>query len=380
MLTEDDLRAMIDNERVMEHRSRALSPDHPVIRGTAQNPDVYFQARETVNPFYAKAPDIMQSAMDRFTKLTGRQYKLYEYHGAPDARRVIVLMGSGAETAHETVDYLNKRGERVGVLKVRLFRPFDPRRFVQALPPTVRAIAVMDRTKEPGSAGEPLYLDALGAIHEGMTAGWGYMRAFPLVLGGRYGLASKEFTPAMVKAVFDNLDQPQPRNHFTVGINDDVSDTSLEVDPDFVIEPDNVFRALFYGLGSDGTVGANRNSIKIIGEETGNYAQGYFVLDSKKSGAMTVSHLRFGPDPIRSTYLVQRPNFVACHQPIFLERYDMLKDIVQGGVFLLNTPYWANEVWEHLPPRFQHQISDKKLKFYVIDAYRWRARAAYRGR
>ncbi|HET9495456.1 MAG TPA: pyruvate:ferredoxin (flavodoxin) oxidoreductase, partial [Chloroflexia bacterium] len=260
LLTDDDLRAMIDEDRVMEHRARGLTPDNPVIRGTAQNPDVYFQARETVNSFYDSAPRAVQEAMDRFTKLTGRRYRLYEYHGAPDARRVIVLMGSGAEAVHETVDYLNKQGERVGVLKVRLYRPFDARSFVEALPPTVRSIAVLDRTKEPGSTGEPLYLDALGAIHEGMGSGWGYMRAFPTVVGGRYGLSSKEFTPAMIKSVYDNLALPQPKNHFTVGINDDVTHTSLDFDPNFVIEPPNVFRGVFYGLGSDGTVGANRNS------------------------------------------------------------------------------------------------------------------------
>lgn len=370
LLTDDDLRAMIDEDAVMAHRARGLSPDNPVIRGTAQNPDVYFQARETVNPFYANGPKAVQDAMDRFTKLTGRQYKLYEYHGAPDARRVIVIMGSGAEAVHETVDYLNKQGERVGVLKVRLYRPFDARSFVEALPPTVRSIAVLDRTKEPGSTGEPLYLDALGAIHEGMSAGWGYMRAFPVVVGGRYGLSSKEFTPAMTKAAYDNLSLAQPKNHFTLGIVDDVSGTSLDYDPNFVIEPANVFRGVFYGLGSDGTVGANKSSIKIIGEGTRNYAQGYFVYDSKKSGAMTVSHLRFGPEPIRSTYLVQRPNFVACHQPVFLERYNMLDNIVPGGVFLLNTPYGPNEVWDHLPGKVQQVIFEKNLQFYVIDAYK----------
>jgi pyruvate-ferredoxin/flavodoxin oxidoreductase len=370
LLTDDDLRSMINDEWVNAIRARALSPDHPVLRGTAQNPDTFFQSRETANPFYLTCPEVVQEQMDRFAELTGRQYKLYEYYGAPDARRVIVIMGSGAEAVHETVDYLNKQGERVGVLKARLFRPFDARLFVEALPPTVRSIAVLDRTKEPGSAGEPLYLETLGAIHEGMTSSWGVIRALPLIIGGRYGLSSKEFTPSMVKAVYDNLNLSQPKNHFTVGINDDVTGTSLDYDPDFVIEPDSVFRGLFYGLGSDGTVGANKNSIKIIGEETDNYAQGYFVYDSKKSGAMTVSHLRFGPEPIHSTYLIQRPDFVACHQPIFVDRYDMLKNIRPGGVFLLNTPYWAKEVWEHLPPRMQHQISDKKLDFYVIDAYK----------
>ncbi len=373
LLNESDLQAMINDERVMEHRARALSPDHPVIRGTAQNPDVYFQARETVNSYYLNCPDVVQDAMDRFTTLTGRQYKLYEYHGAADAQRVIVVMGSGAEAAHETVDYLNSQDERVGVLKVRLYRPFDGQRFVDALPPTVRAMAVMDRTKEPGSLGEPLYLDCLGAIHERLSKSseaqsHRHLASYPVIVGGRFGLSSKEFTPAMIKAVFDNLAEPHPRNHFTVGINDDVTHTSLEYDPDFVIEPDNVIRGLFYGLGSDGTVGANKSSIKIIGEETDNYAQGYFVYDSKKSGAMTVSHLRFGPDPIRSAYLIQRPNFVACHQPVFLDRYDMLKDITSGGVFLVNTHHPPNEVWEHLPPTVQRQIIEKGLNFFVIDA------------
>jgi pyruvate-ferredoxin/flavodoxin oxidoreductase len=381
LLDDGDLRAMIDEERVIAHRVRALSPDNPVIRGTAQNPDTYFQGRETVNSYYLKCSDAVQNAMDKFATLTGRQYKLYEYHGAPDARRVIVIMGSGAEAVHETVDYLNEHGESVGVLKVRLYRPFDAKQFAQALPPTVQVVAVMDRCKEPGSLGEPLYLDSLGALFEcGITtasvasdtseASRIPHSAFriPMVVGGRYGLSSKEFTPAMVKAIFDNLTLPQPKNHFTVGINDDVTHTSLDYDPDFVTEADNVFRGVFYGLGSDGTVGANKSSIKIIGEETDNYAQGYFVYDSKKSGAMTVSHLRFGPDPIHSTYLIQRPNFVACHQPVFLDRYDMLKNITPGGVFLLNTYYWPNEVWGHLPPQVQRQIVEKELSFYVIDA------------
>ncbi|MEO8285206.1 MAG: pyruvate:ferredoxin (flavodoxin) oxidoreductase [Chloroflexota bacterium] len=370
LLDESDLRAMINEERVMEHRARGLTPDHPVLRGTAQNPDVYFQARETVNQFYLDCPTAVQNAMDRFAELTGRQYKLYEYYGAPDAKRVIVIMGSGAEAVHETVDYLNRQGERVGVLKVRLYRPFDARRFVESLPQTVRALAVLDRTKEPGSHAEPLYLDSLAAVHESLSDNWGHLPAYPVVVGGRYGLSSKEFTPAMVKAVFDNLEESKPKNHFTVGINDDVTYTSLEIDQDFVIEPDNVFRGLFYGLGSDGTVGANKSSIKIIGEETDNYAQGYFVYDSKKSGAMTVSHLRFGPEPIRSSYLIQRPNFVACHQPVFLDRYDMLKDIMPGGVFLLNTHYSASEVWGHLPPNVQRQMIEKNVDFYVIDAHK----------
>lgn len=369
LLSDDDLRAMLDDRLIFEHRARALSPDNPFIRGTAQNPDVYFQARETVNPYYLECPAIVQSVMDDFARLTGRQYHLFEYYGAPDAERVIVLMGSGAETAHETVDYLTARGEKVGVLKVRLYRPFDNQRFVEALPATTKAIAVLDRTKEPGSGGEPMYLDCVNALVEGQTNGWGQFQNMPKVVGGRYGLSSKEFTPAMVKAVFDNLAEATPKNHFTVGINDDVTHTSLPYDPDFSTEPDNVVRALFYGLGSDGTVGANKNSIKIIGENTDNYAQGYFVYDSKKSGAMTVSHLRFGPEPIRSSYLLTRANFVACHQPIFLEQFAMLDLIEHGGTFLLNTPYDPETVWDQLPRPVQQRIIDKQLKFYVIDGY-----------
>ncbi len=353
VLAEDDLRAMIDDNLVLAHRARALSPDRPVLRGTAQNPDVYFQARETVNPFYAKCPDIVQAQMDKFAKIVGRQYRLYEYHGAPDAEHVIVMMGSGCEAAHETVDFLKGK---VGLLKVRLYRPFDMPRFVAALPASVKQITVLDRTKEPGSAGEPLYQDVVTALAE---AGKSIK-----VLGGRYGLSSKEFTPAMVKAVFEN----KTKNHFTVGIHDDVTHTSLAFDEKFSTEPAQVVRAVFYGLGSDGTVGANKNSIKIIGENTDNYAQGYFVYDSKKSGSMTVSHLRFGPQPIRSTYLVSQANFVACHQPIFLERYDVLKEAIPGGVFLLNSAYSAAEVWQHLPRATQRQLIEKKLKFYTIDA------------
>lgn len=365
LLSDDDLRAMIDDELIFAHHNRALSPENPFIRGTAQNPDVYFQARETVNPFYASCPDIVQGAMDKFAEITGRQYHLYEYHGAPDATRVIVLMGSGVETVHEVVNTLNARGESVGVLKVRLYRPLDMARFARALPESVKKIAVLDRTKEPGSAGEPLYVDTITALHEAWEGD-----TLPTVVGGRYGLSSKEFTPAMVKAVFDNLDQAKPKNHFTVGINDDVSHTSLEVDESFSIEPDNVVRAVFYGLGSDGTVGANKNSIKIIGENTPNYAQGYFVYDSKKSGSMTVSHLRFGPNPIRAPYLITEANFVACHQPTFLDRFDMLREAVPGGVFLLNSVYGPDEIWDHLPRAMQEQIIGKKLRLFVIDAYK----------
>ena len=360
LLTDETLRAMIDDELVFAHRARALSPDHPVLRGTAQNPDVYFQARETVNPFYTACSGIVQDEMDRFAALTGRQYKLFEYYGAPDATRVVVLMGSGAEAMQETVDYLLAQGEKVGALKVRLYRPFDVERFAAALPATVQQIAVLDRTKEPGSAGEPLYVDVLTALHETGRANLG-------VVGGRYGLSSKEFTPSMCKAVFDNLAQAKPKNHFTVGINDDLSGTSLTYDPTFSIEPDSVTRALFYGLGSDGTVGANKNSIKIIGEDTDNYAQGYFVYDSKKSGSITISHLRFGPQPIHSTYLITQANFVACHQANLMERYDVLRDAVPGGVFLLNTPYGPQEIWNHLPKPVQEEIISKKLRFFVID-------------
>jgi pyruvate-ferredoxin/flavodoxin oxidoreductase len=370
LLDEDEMRAMIDLDLVLAHRRRALSPDRPALRGAAQNSDVYFQARESVNPFYAACPEITQRAMDKFARLAGRQYRLFEYHGAPDAERVIALMGSGAETAHETVDYLAARGEKVGVLKVRLYRPFDPQRFVAALPATTKAVAVLDRVKEPGSAGEPLYLDCVNALHEAIDNGWGELKAMPAVIGGRYGLSSKEFTPAMVRAIFDELSSAWPKNHFTIGIDDDLTRTSLAYDPEFSTEPENVIRALFYGLGADGTVGANKNSIKIIGEKTGNYAQGYFVYDSKKSGAVTVSHLRFGPQPIRSTYLVTRANFIACHQPGFLERYDMLAALAPGGTFLLNTPYEPEEVWGRLPRSAQEQILGKRLRFFVIDGAR----------
>ena len=351
---------MIDEERVIEHRARALSPDHPVIRGTAQNPDVYFQARETVNPFYAACPDIVQRTMDRFAELTGRRYGLFEYHGATDAERVIVLMGSGCEAVHETVDFLNAQNEKVGVLKVRLYRPFDAQAFVKMLPANVRRIAVLDRTKEPGAGGEPLYLDCVNALHE---QGRGDLQ----VVGGRYGLSSKEFTPAMIKAVFENLAQPSPKNHFTVGIEDDLSHTSLDVDPNFSTERDDVVRAQFFGLGSDGTVGANKESIKIIGENTDYFAQGYFVYDSKKSGAMTISHLRFGPRPIRSTYLITKANFVACHQAFLLETSDVLRDLAPGGTFLLNSSFGPDRVWGRLPENVQRRLIEQRAKFFVID-------------
>ncbi|HEY3131408.1 MAG TPA: pyruvate:ferredoxin (flavodoxin) oxidoreductase [Acidobacteriota bacterium] len=362
------IREMINDQWVLAHRARALSPDHPAVRGTAQNPDVFFQARESVNPYYDNCPQTVQSTMDRFAALTGRQYKLFEYQGPSDAERIIVLMGSGAEAVVETVDYLAQRGEKVGVLKVRLYRPFSIRRFVDALPKTTRAIAVLDRTKEPGSVGEPLYLDVVDSLME-KAQECGFQK-LPRVTGGRYGLSSKEFTPAMIKGIFDEISRDNPRKHFTVGINDDVTHTSVKYDPAFSTEPDSVVRAMFYGLGSDGTVSANKNSIKIIGEGTGNYTQGYFVYDSKKSGSVTVSHLRFGPQPIRSTYLVDRANFLGCHQFIFLEKYDVLKQIAEGGTFLLNSPYGAEEVWAKLPRSVQEQIIHKRLCFYVIDGYR----------
>jgi pyruvate-ferredoxin/flavodoxin oxidoreductase len=360
-LTRDDMSAMIDQSLVLAHRARALNPDKPVLRGTAQNPDVYFQARETVNPFYIATPTIVQNAMDKFAQLTGRQYHLFDYVGAPDATRVIVMMGSGAEVAQEAVEALNARGEKVGLLKVHLYRPFPVETFIAALPATVTSIAVLDRTKEPGATGEPLYCDVVTALFE--------MGRSARVIGGRYGLASKEFTPAMVKGVFDELSRPHPKNHFTIGINDDVTHTSLAYDPSFSTEVPGTVRAMFYGLGADGTVGANKNSIKIIGEETDNFAQGYFVYDSKKSGAITVSHLRFGPKPLHSSYLISNASFVACHQFNFLERLDMLKCAEHGATFLLNSPFGPTEIWDKLPRKTQQQLIEKELKFYVIDGY-----------
>lgn len=370
VLSYDVIRSMIDDELVAAHRQRALSPDRPVIRGTAQNPDVYFQGRETVNPFYAACPGIVQKEMDRFAALTGRQYRLFEYYGAKDAEYVTVLMGSGTDTVQETVDFLNARGAKLGVLKVRLYRPFDGAAFLKSLPAGVKVLTVLDRTKEPGSAGEPLYTDCVQALFEGWQTGKSPFSGMPKVVCGRYGLSSKEFTPAMVKSVYDNMAKPAPKDHFTLGILDDVSGTSLDYDPAFSIEADNVFRALFYGLGADGTVGANKNTIKIIGENTENFAQGYFVYDSKKSGAMTISHVRFGPKALRAPYLISQAHFVGCHQPIFVDRYDMLKDMMPGGTFLLNTAHGPSEIWEHLPRLVQEQIVAKKLKFFVIDAYK----------
>jgi pyruvate-ferredoxin/flavodoxin oxidoreductase len=373
LLPDDDLAQLFPDDLIFEHRHRALTPDRPVIRGTAQNPDVYFQARETVNVFYNACPGIVQQTMDQFAAITGRQYKIYEYHGAPDAERVVVLMGSGCETAHEAVDVLVEQGERVGVLKVRLYRPFDMVDFVSALPKTVTAIAVLDRTKEPGSIGEPLYLDVMSALVE-------LGRTQIKIVGGRYGLSSKEFTPAMVRGVLDNLATDSPRNHFTVGIQDDVTFTSLDYDPDFSTEPDDVVRAIFYGLGSDGTVGANKNSIKIIGGETDNYAQGYFVYDSKKSGSVTVSHLRFGPNPIRSTYLITSANFVACHQWEFLEKFEILKEAQPGATFLINSPYEPQETWTRLPRALQSEVIAKGIKPYCINALKVAREAGMGGR
>ncbi|MHC5673072.1 pyruvate:ferredoxin (flavodoxin) oxidoreductase [Nostoc sp.] len=368
LLSDEDLRSLIHDHLILAHRSRALTPDCPVLRGTAQNPDVYFQGREGANPYYNACPEIVQRIMDQFGERTGRYYQIYEYYGAKDADRIIVIMGSGCETVHETIDYLNARGEKLGVVKVRLYRPFDVQRFVAVLPTSVKAIAVLDRTKEAGSAGEPLYLDVVAAIHEAWGDEGDNFISFPKIIGGRYGLSSKEFTPAMVKGIFDNLGKAKPKNHFTIGINDDVSHTSLSFDPNFSTESDNVVRAMFYGLGADGTVGANKNSIKIIGEETDNYAQGYFVYDSKKSGSMTVSHLRFGKEPIRSTYLIDQANFIGCHHWGFLERIDILKAAIPGATLLLNSPYNADTVWENLPLKVQQQIINKHLKLYVINA------------
>jgi len=366
------VRAMISDELVQAHRARALSPEKPVVRGTSQNPDVFFQMRETINPYYSALPGIVQAQMDKFSRLTGRHYRLFEYHGAPDAERVIVIMGSGATATEEVVEHLNARGEKLGVLKVRLYRPFEPEAMLAALPATVRRIAVLDRTKEPGADGEPLYKDVVVAIAEAFSAGNSRFTTMPRVVGGRYGLSSKEFTPGMIKAVFDELAGATPKNHFTVGIHDDLSNTSLAWDANFSVDAaQGVVRAIFYGLGSDGTVSANKNSIKIIGEETDKFCQGYFVYDSKKAGAMTISHLRFGRQPIRSSYLIGdgQADFVACHLPVFLERYDILDVAAEGAVFLLNSLAPPDQVWQTLPRRMQQQIIAKKLRFFTIDAY-----------
>ncbi len=371
-IDDEILQAMVEPEWVERHRRSALSPEHPVLRGSSQNPDIYFQARETVNPYYLKMPEIVQQTMDRFVELTGRHYHLFDYYGSKQAKRIILLMGSGAEAVQETVDYLNRRGEEVGLLKVRLYRPFDAGALLSSLPGSVNKIAVLDRTKEPGADGEPLYKDVVTAIAQHYCSGECKFGEMPKVVGGRYGLSSKEFTPGMIKAIFDELKNDQPKNHFTIGIHDDVTHTSLEWDPAFRTDAhEDTFQAVFYGLGSDGTVSANKNSIKIIGESTDMYAQGYFVYDSKKAGAVTVSHLRFGPDPIHSTYLIgdNDANFVACHQPVFLERYDMLDKAADKAVFLLNSPEPADKVWATLPRKMQQQIIDKQIAMYTIDAY-----------
>lgn len=368
-LTLEDMRSMIDDELVLAHRGRAMSPDNPFIRGTAQNPDVYFQARETVNPFYIKCPDIVQKQMDKFAKIVGRKYHLFDYFGAPDAERITIIMGSGAEAVEETVEYLTSQQEKVGMLKVRLYRPFSIEHFISSLPKTVKTITVLDRTKEPGANGEPMYLDVVNAITERFMEG-NLPFEFPKIIGGRYGLSSKEFTPAMIKGIYDEMKKEKPKNHFTIGIVDDVTNTSLEYNPEFSIESDETFRGKFYGLGADGTVGANKNSIKIIGEGTDYFAQGYFVYDSKKSGSTTISHLRFGPKEIKSTYLIDRANFIACHQTVFLEKFDMLEDAIEGSTFLLNTQIPKEKVWDSLPHKVQSDLIKKKMNLYIIDAYK----------
>ena len=369
-LGDDDLHAMMDDELIAAHLDRAMTPDDPVLRGSSHNPDTFFQMQESRNSFYSVCPDHVQEAMDQFATVSGRRYNLFDYVGDPEAERIIILMGSGAETAHETVDYLTKEGEKVGVLKVRLFRPFPLDAFIASLPPTVRSIAVLDRTKEQGALGEPLYMDVITALAQAKAAGQRPAAVDPVVIGGRYGLSSKEFTPAMVKAVFDELNENNPKPHFTVGITDDVTHLSLAVDESFNTEPAGVKRAVFFGLGSDGTVSANKNSIKIIAENTDNYAQGYFVYDSKKAGAVTVSHLRFSPHPIQSSYLIDKAEFVACHVFSFLDTQDVLERAATGATFLLNTSFGKNEAWDKLPKSIQQTIIDKKLKLYVIDAHK----------
>ncbi len=365
-LTNDDMAALIDEDLIIAHRQRALSPDHPTMRGTAQNPDVYFTGRETVNKYYNVTPKIVQDTMDKFATITGRQYHLFDYYGSPDATDVVVMMASGCETVSATIDHLVSEGESVGLVIVRLFRPFDCKAMVNALPSSVERITVLDRTKEPGSAGEPLYLDVRAAIGEATESNTAAYQ--PLILSGRYGLGSAEFTPTMVKAVFDNMEAMAPKNHFCVGPNDDVAGTSLAYDPDFSIEGDDVYRAMFYGLGSDGTVGANKNTIKIIGTETDNSAQGYFVYDSKKSGSITTSHLRFGKNQVVAPYLINKANFIACHNFNFLNQYDMLRNLDEGGTFLLTTTFNAKQIWKEMPANVQKDLIAKKAKFYIIDA------------
>lgn len=368
-LSIDDMKAMMNDELIIAHRKRALSPERPFIRGTAMNPDVFFQARETVNPYYSACPGIVQKYMDKFAQLTGRAYHLFDYVGAPDAERVVIMMGSGAEAADETVKYLQSKNEKVGLVKVRLYRPFSVDHFIKALPKTTKAIAVLDRTKEPGAPGEPLYLDVVNAVSEKFNDN-ALPFSYPKIIGGRYGLSSKEFTPAMVKTVLDELKNSKPKNHYTVGIVDDVANTSLVFDPEFSVEAEETFKGKFFGLGADGTVGANKNSIKIIGEGTDYFAQGYFVYDSKKSGSGTVSHLRFGPKEIKSSYLIDKANFIACHQQVFLEKMDMLSDAADGATFLLNTKVSKENVWDSLPEKVQKDLIEKKMKLFAIDAYK----------
>jgi len=366
MLGDEQIKSMIPDELVIAHRKRALNPEHPFIRGTAQNPDVYFQGRETVNKFYNNMPGIVEEVMNDFKKMTGRKYELFQYTGAADAELVVIIMGSGGETVAETVNALNAAGGKTGVIQVRLYRPFSLEHLVKALPTSVKSIAILDRTKESGAAGEPMYQDVLSTLVEALQQG--KLKQLPRLIGGRYGLSSKEFTPAMAKAVFDELKKKQPKNGFTVGINDDVTFTSLEYDPSFTLDESEWRQGLFFGLGADGTVGANKNTIKIIGENTDLYAQGYFVYDSKKSGARTVSHLRFGPKPIRAPYLISKADFIACHQFNFTEKVEMLDFASEGATFLLNSPYGKDEVWDKLPGQVQKSIIKKKLKVYVIDA------------
>jgi pyruvate-ferredoxin/flavodoxin oxidoreductase len=366
LLSDEQIKSMIPDELVIAHRNRGLNPEHPFIRGTAQNPDVYFQGRETVNTFYNNMPGIVEEVMNDFAKMTGRKYELFQYTGDPDAEQVVIIMGSGGETVSETVNVLNAAGGKTGVIQVRLYRPFSLKHFIKALPATVKSIAVLDRTKESGAAGEPMYQDVLATLVEALQQG--KLKKLPNIVGGRYGLSSKEFTPAMAKAVFDELKKKQPKNNFTIGINDDVTFTSLEYDPSYTLDESEWRQGLFFGLGADGTVGANKNTIKIIGENTDLFAQGYFVYDSKKSGARTVSHLRFGPKPIRAPYLISKADFIACHQFNFTEKVEMLEFAKEGAVFLLNSPYDKNEVWSKLTGQVQKMVIDKKLKVYVIDA------------
>jgi pyruvate-ferredoxin/flavodoxin oxidoreductase len=380
LLSDQDLRALFNPELIAAHRQRALTPDHPVLRGTAQNPDTFFQAREACNVYHDRLPGIVQETMDHFAARTGRQYHLFDYHGHPQAERIIVLMGSGVDTVHETIDHLLASGEKVGALSVRLYRPFGVKHFVATLPASTKAIAVLDRTKEPGAVGDPLYLDVVAALSEARDQGTSPLAQKPAVVAGRYGLSSKEFTPAMVTAVFDELKKPRPRNHFTIGIVDDLTHTSLSYDDSWDIERDDVVRGVFFGLGADGTVGANKNSIKIIGEETPNFAQGYFVYDSKKSGSMTISHLRFGPRPIRSRYLIKKASFVACHHWQFLEKLTVLEPCRPGATFLLNAPYGKDDVWDFLPAEIQQELIEKKLIFYVIDARKVASELGMQGR